>query len=172
MLEVGTKERLSIDSARVPRVYPIDDILYEPAKITGSPSVGIINPGSLDGYGGYGGYGANGFGGRAWHGGFGRFGGYGSANTTYGGSLAPAPLRQSSQQKTDKAQQIMDLIMDVIEPEAWIENGGEWASIHYQEGALVVTAPDFVHRQINGYPPVPRPTGRAADAPTSHATGH
>ena len=34
----------------------------------------------------------------------------------------------------------------------WIENGGDSASIRYYQGVLIVRAPDFVHRQLGGYP--------------------
>jgi hypothetical protein len=37
------------------------------------------------------------------------------------------------------------------------QNGGEWASIRYHQGTLIVRAPDFVHRQIGGYPFALRP---------------
>lgn len=166
-LEVGTKERLSIASAQFVRVYPIDDLLYEPAKIQGSPSVGIINPGggSIPQGSGLGGH--VGFGRRGWQGGFYR-GAYGSAGTAYGVDAFPQPQRQTARDKEDKAQSIVDLIIDTIEPEAWIDNGGDWASITYRDGSLVVRAPDFIHRQINGYPPVPPP---ARPRPTSTATG-
>ena len=39
----------------------------------------------------------------------------------------------------------------MIEPEAWEDNGGHRAVMSYFEGALVVRAPDYIHRQIGGY---------------------
>ena len=56
-----------------------------------------------------------------------------------------------------RAQEVVELIVGAIEPNAWARNGGDWASIKYHDGALVVRAPDFIHRAINGYPPVPPP---------------
>jgi hypothetical protein len=34
---------------------------------------------------------------------------------------------------------------------------GQWASIHVKDKVIVVNAPDFVHRTINGYPQIVRP---------------
>ncbi len=41
--------------------------------------------------------------------------------------------------------------MALIEPEIWSVHGGP-ARIAERGGFLVVRAPDFVHRQIGGYP--------------------
>ena len=60
-----------------------------------------------------------------------------------------------------KAEQIADLIRDTIEPEIWRENGGEYASIRYIRGMLVVRAPQFVHEQI-GIPAAEPRTRRAS----------
>jgi hypothetical protein len=37
---------------------------------------------------------------------------------------------------------------------------GQWAQIHVKETTIVVTAPDFVHRAIDGYPPPIPPRAR------------
>lgn len=50
--------------------------------------------------------------------------------------------------KAEKAQQIVDMIRETIEPDIWRANGGEFASVRYLRGMLVVKAPDFVHEQI------------------------
>ncbi|HIC61567.1 MAG TPA: hypothetical protein EYO72_02345 [Marine Group III euryarchaeote] len=41
--------------------------------------------------------------------------------------------------------------MKFVEPDQWDENGGECSIDSYQE-TLLIRAPDFVHRQIGGYP--------------------
>lgn len=38
-----------------------------------------------------------------------------------------------------------------MEPEQWLTGGGT-ASIRYFQNSLLVRAPDFVHRQLGGYP--------------------
>ncbi|MFI4883470.1 MAG: hypothetical protein ACIAQU_12890 [Phycisphaerales bacterium JB064] len=49
----------------------------------------------------------------------------------------------------DRAQDIIDLIQDLVEPDQWIENTR--ASIRYFKGTIIVRAPDYVHRGIVGY---------------------
>ena len=51
--------------------------------------------------------------------------------------------------------------MEIVEPDGWADNGGEWGTIRYYQGTLIVRAPDFMHRQIGGYPFAIRPTGGA-----------
>jgi hypothetical protein len=64
----------------------------------------------------------------------------------------------------EKVEQILDLILEIVEPDAWVENGGDAASIRYYEGVLIVRAPDYVQRQIGGYPFAAR-RGRATTRP-------
>jgi len=47
----------------------------------------------------------------------------------------------------EKAEILEDIIKDNCEPESW----DNYASIRYYQGVFIVNAPDFVHRQINGY---------------------
>ena len=56
----------------------------------------------------------------------------------------------------EKVQQIVDIILETIEPDAWQQNGGDAASIRYYEGVLIIRAPDYIQRQIGGYPFAPR----------------
>ena len=56
----------------------------------------------------------------------------------------------------EKADQLMDIIREQCEPDAWSDNGGDWASMRYYQGILIIRAPDFVHRQIDGYPFAPK----------------
>lgn len=49
----------------------------------------------------------------------------------------------------DRAEEIISLIEDLVEPDHWIENSR--ASIRYFKGTLIVRAPDYVHRGIVGY---------------------
>ena len=52
--------------------------------------------------------------------------------------------------KQQKAERIADMIRDTIEPDIWRENGGEYGSVRYYRGMLIVKAPEFVHEQIGG----------------------
>ncbi len=163
-LEVGTKDRLSTDGAKQVKVYNIDELLFEAPYHDNSPPSGIVAPytGYPYGYGGVyphtgrygGGYGGGGFGS-----GFG--GPYIGGGSGYGGSLSPGGTRRTitlQEGRAMRAQEVVELIINAIEPNAWERNGGDWASIKYHDGALVVRAPDFIHRAINGYPSVPPPS--------------
>jgi hypothetical protein len=60
--------------------------------------------------------------------------------------------------KQQKIEKIIELITKFIEPEQWEENGGDCTIDSFQE-TLLVSAPDYMHRQIGGYPYRPiRPT--------------
>lgn len=49
----------------------------------------------------------------------------------------------------ERADEIIDLIQDLVEPDHWIENTR--GSIRYFKGTVIVRAPDYVHRGIVGY---------------------
>jgi hypothetical protein len=76
-----------------------------------------------------------------------------------GGGGGQGPFREEGQTQEERRQnreersrEIMELIQNLAEPEQWIENGGEGGSMRYWQGALIVNAPDYMHRAINGYP--------------------
>ncbi|MCH7601831.1 MAG: hypothetical protein IIB54_03595 [Planctomycetes bacterium] len=152
-LEVGTIDRLSRRSARVVRVYPIDDLLFEAPRFTDAPSLDLVDA-YRHGYLPYGLPYGSGVGGGA--------GGTITPGRPGGGSLYP--YSQSPQEaKQAKAQEIIEAIITQIEPAAWINNGGEYATIKYFDGALIVRAPDYIHRQIGGYPKPLKPKPAAEE---------
>jgi hypothetical protein len=51
--------------------------------------------------------------------------------------------------KAERAEQIVQLIQETIQPDIWRENGGK-ASIRYFRDSLIVTAPRSVHEAIGG----------------------
>ncbi len=61
--------------------------------------------------------------------------------------------------KQERAEALIDLITAVVEPETW-DIG---ADIRYYQGTLIVSAPDYVHRALEGYPWWPA-TATAASA--------
>ena len=145
-LEVGTKDRLSSPSAREVRVYRIDELIYEPRRFNNAPRVGINHL-----YPGYGG---------------GYYRGYRGG---YGGSIGPTLATPTTdQRKSQRAQEVINLIIDTIEPNAWAQTGGEWATIRYHDGSLIVNAPAYIHRQINGYPHVPPPKTKSQEDPPAN----
>ncbi|MCH7663931.1 MAG: hypothetical protein IH859_08710 [Chloroflexi bacterium] len=134
-LEVGTKDRLSTNATRELRTYPIEALLFEPANFTDAPSLDLneIYQQQLR----YRSYPRSGLTGSI---------GFGSSSAT--------TVTLSTQQR---AQELVQLIIDTIDTSGWEQNGGDWASIRYYDGLLIVNAPDFIHRQIDGYPDVPKP---------------
>jgi hypothetical protein len=76
-----------------------------------------------------------------------------------GGGQSPFTNDQNQNQGRDpdlltpeqKGDQVMKLITTLVEPEEWVDGGGEGGTIRYYNGNLLVNAPDYMHRQINGY---------------------
>lgn len=131
MLEVGTLARLAAPAAQTTRVYPIDDLLFEPARFDDAPALGIV---LQDPY---------------------TSGGALAPGGTSGGVIVPSPrsgTQGGGRPASNGAQAIVDLITDTIDPPGWQRNGGTRASIRVVDGALVVRGPDYVHRMIGGYP--------------------
>ena len=63
-----------------------------------------------------------------------------------------------------------DIILETIEPDSWLDNGGDSASIRYYEGVLIIRAPDFIQRQIGGYPFAPNRRA-SSSRPRASASG-
>ncbi len=53
--------------------------------------------------------------------------------------------------QADRAQAITDLIQSTIEPDQWVDLGGDGASMTFYANSFIITAPDYIHRQIAGY---------------------
>lgn len=167
-IEVGTKERLSAPAARELRMYPIRDLLFEPPYFDNAPDFNLNSSiqqggggqgGQGGGGGGFGG-GGGGFGGGGGGGGFGGGGG-GSGGGGGGGGIfgepGDAPERKSTE---EKVQELIDVILETVEPDAWVDNGGDAATIRFYQDVLIIRAPDYIQRQIGGYDFAPRPPRR------------
>jgi hypothetical protein len=48
------------------------------------------------------------------------------------------------------AAELIDIILTTVEPPVWLDP--EVASIRFSQGLLIVRAPEYVQRQIAGYP--------------------
>jgi len=152
-VEVGTKSRLGSPNSQEIRYYPIRDLLFEPPHYDNAPSLdldsALSQSGSSGGGGSGGGGGGGGFGGGGGGGGGGSGGGGGGGSGSLFGDPSDEPERLT---ELEQAQQIVDLITEIVEPDGWVDNGGDWGTIRYYQGTLIIRAPDFMHRQINGYP--------------------
>ncbi|RNC82211.1 MAG: hypothetical protein ED559_10645 [Phycisphaera sp.] len=47
--------------------------------------------------------------------------------------------------------EVIDLIQTIVEPEQWVDNGGDGGNVNVFQNTLVIRAPDYMHRQIDGY---------------------
>jgi len=60
----------------------------------------------------------------------------------------PEQARMRLQQKADD---LIALITGLVEPDQWNDAGGEGGTIKHYQGTLIINAPDYMHRAINGY---------------------
>ncbi len=74
-------------------------------------------------------------------------GGGGSGRSPFTGGAQRTDLASAE----DRAQAITDLIQSTIEPDQWVDLGGDGASMTFYGTSIIVTAPDYIHRQIVGY---------------------
>jgi len=156
-VEVGTKERLGTKSAQEIRYYPIRDLMFEAPQFDNAPELDL--DAALSQNKGGGGGGSGGFGG-------------GGAGGGGGGNIISEPGAEPERAKEEEMiAQIVTLIQETVEPDGWVENGGEWATIRAYQGTLIIRAPDFIHRQIGGYPvAIPPSVGPRDGAPRRRAT--
>lgn len=167
-IEAGTKDRLAVPAARELRMYPIRDLLFEPPQFDNAPDFNLssaLSQGGQQSGGGMGGGGGGfGGGGGGFGGGGGGFGGGGGGSGGGGGGLIGDPGEDPERpSEAEKADQLMEIIKEQCEPEAWQDAGGDWATMRYYQGVLIVRAPDFIHRQIDGYPFAPQRPRRSSD---------
>ncbi|MEZ6212247.1 MAG: hypothetical protein R3B46_13535 [Phycisphaerales bacterium] len=150
-LEVGPKVRLNRYKER--RFYDINDLLFEIPDFASVPELDLdqVLQQSQQGGGGGGGGG--------------------------GGSIFDQDDQEdiTFEDDEDAAQRVMDIIRQFVETEQWQDNGGDGGQMRYYNGTIIIQAPDYIHRQINGYPSVPQyrdysaPRVRSAAATTGSA---
>lgn len=74
-------------------------------------------------------------------------GGGGGGRSPFSGGGGTVDIPSSA----DRAQAITDLIQSTIEPDQWVALGGDGASMTFYATSFIITAPDYIHRQIVGY---------------------
>ena len=136
-IEVGTKARLSQPGAQQIRHYSIRDLMQVAPYFDNTPK---LNLDAALNQGGGGGGGRGGFGGQG--------GGSGRGGTIFD---PPGDERPRADEQ-ELSERIVQLIQETIEPEAWSSKGGDYATLRYNSGILIVRAPDYIQRQIGGYP--------------------
>ncbi len=64
--------------------------------------------------------------------------------------------------REEKIEELIELLTTIVEPEQWVDNGGEGGTIREFQGSLIIQAPDYMHRQLSGYKFWPKYTMRGA----------
>ncbi len=124
ILEVGPKSRLNRRTEL--KIYDIQDLLFEIPSYSEAPELDI-DQATQQGTGGGGGGGSGGI---------------------FSDDDDDEVERPDSE---EQALELIDIIIETIEPEQWRDNGGDAATIRFYRGTLIVRAPDYIHRQLGGY---------------------
>jgi hypothetical protein len=157
VVEVTTRE--IADAQMFTVVYPVQDLLVEPPEFV-VPEFMLGGTGGGYGGGSYGSGGGGRRGGGSSSGGGGRFGGGGSygggmmgggfGSGMYGGGTGfGSGTGGQPKDKDAKAKELIDLIVTTVQPNVWVDNGGQ-ASVKFFNGNLIITAPRSVHEEIGG----------------------
>lgn len=135
-LQIGPRERLN--KFRRVEIYDINDMLMVIPEFTQAPQFDLNNV--LQSQNGRGG------GGSAQS-------PFTNANGNRGNSNQPGVGVNGMQgpTKQERAEELKNLIIALVEPDQWVENGYEAASIRYYQNVFIVNGPDYVHRALDGY---------------------
>jgi len=136
--EIEVGPKSALNRARFLKIYDVRDLLFEIPSFTDAPTLDLDSVlGQAEGGGG-------------------------------GGSIfedeEAEGERETEQQRLER---ITDIITTTVESEQWQINGGDGASLREYNGTLLINAPDYIHRQIDGYdfwPAVERAARRYRDA--------
>lgn len=131
LFEVGPKERLN--AHRRIEMYDINDLLFEVPDYADAPQFDLNS--AFQNTGGGRGGGGGGGGGR-------------SPFTQTGQGQQNQANRPTREELADN---LIDMITSLVETDQWQENGGEAGSIRFFQGHLIINAPDYMHRGVNGY---------------------
>ncbi|MBN8598599.1 MAG: hypothetical protein J0L78_13090 [Planctomycetes bacterium] len=125
MIEIGPKERLN--RTRRLEIYDISDLLLEIQDYNSVPQFDLNSA---------------------------------LQSASSGGGGGSSPFSGGNQQNTlatgktvqERADEVIRLVTEIVEPDQWTNNGGAAATVRFYKQQLLVTAPDYIQRQINGYP--------------------
>lgn len=132
-IKIGTKDML--DKDRYVMIYPVRELLLSVPTFDNAPELdlnALLQETSNIGQGGGGGGG-------------GQF---------FDEDEEEDTARQSEDEAADE---LMDIIMEIVDPYRWELAGGTGGSMRYFRGSLIVNAADYLHRQVAGYPFEPAP---------------
>lgn len=130
VVEITTKELA--DKKMYTKVYPVDDLIMDVPDFDMAPSFNLQQATQQSqGTGGGGGGGSSGSQGL-----------FGNANQN-------DTRRELTKTKTERGEELVLLIKELVQPDVWVDSGGP-AQIRYYNGSLIVTAPRSVHEAIGG----------------------
>jgi hypothetical protein len=133
VIEVTSRELA--DKMLITRVYPVEDLIMVIPDFSDAPQFSLEAA-------------QNGGGGGSSSSGSGQGSQATVANQLFTGAGQAANTEQVKT-KSERAQELVDLIEAVVFPDIWKENGGT-SSVRYYNGMLVVTAPRTVQESIGG----------------------
>lgn len=80
------------------------------------------------------------------------------SNSGQSGGGGQSPFQNNTQNqttgfgdRTQKTSDLITLIQELVETEQWVDNGGTGGTIRTFQTALIINAPDYMHRALNGY---------------------
>ena len=123
-IECGPKSRLN-ENQRI-ELYDVSDLLYIVPDFDNAPEFDLQAAVQQAGQGG---------------------GGGGGQSPFSGGGQDPQNLSTPA----ERADALEELLIATVEPDQWAALGGDGASITFYNQSFIVTAPDYIHRQIAGY---------------------
>ncbi|MEE2908327.1 MAG: hypothetical protein VX527_10925 [Planctomycetota bacterium] len=137
MVYIGPTSVMDEARFRTIRIYDVGDLVMTIPDYDEPPELQL---GGTSGGGGFGGGGGSG--------GAGGFGGGGG-----GGGGGDHPRNWDWEQlEEENIQQLILILQTNIEPTAWQRNGGDAASINVKDSSLIIRAPGYIQRQIDGFP--------------------
>ncbi|MEM9913621.1 MAG: hypothetical protein AAF911_01515 [Planctomycetota bacterium] len=120
-VQLRSRERANRDV--VTRVYDVRDLVMEVPHFTDAPSLSLTDALSNTGRGGE------------------------------GASVGIFDVEEFSEEdrpltRQERGDLLVQLVRDMIEPDIWQENGGEFSRVRYRDGRMIVRAPLYVHVRI------------------------
>jgi hypothetical protein len=122
-IECGPKIRLN-ENSRI-ELYDVADLLYVVPDFDNAPEFDLQNAIQQSGGGG----------------------GGGSTSPFTGGNQDPQDVLTFA----ERAEALRTLITATVEPDQWSDVGGDGGTITLYNQSFIITAPDYMHRQIAGY---------------------
>jgi hypothetical protein len=121
-IQIGPKERLN--AFKRTETYDVRDLLIEIRDFNNAPKLDITQTSG---------------------------GNSGSGQSPFqGGNTGGTSANDTGKSLDERAKDLVKIITETVEPEQWRDNGGNGASLTLWRGTLVITAPEYIHRQLDG----------------------